>query len=117
MATKQEVTAFLDGFHQKLGIWNILYRDDRGKNTQALADLEITPAHRDRVIKSLEPLDYSEGPIADTLNKGKEMWVFGKMVKGAEIYIKVTMGIAGSSVICISFHPAEKPMKYPFKQQ
>lgn len=27
------------------------------------------------------------------------------------------MGIKGAQVICISFHIAEYPMKYPYKQQ
>jgi hypothetical protein len=43
------------------------------------------------------------------------MWVFGKIVRAQEIYIKITMGIAGGSAICISFHIAEFPMKYPLE--
>jgi hypothetical protein len=43
------------------------------------------------------------------------MWVFGKDVKKNEVYIKITMGFAGGSVICISFHTAEYPIRYPFK--
>jgi hypothetical protein len=42
------------------------------------------------------------------------MWVFGKDVKGQEVYIKITLG-KGSSALCISFHIAEHPMNYPFK--
>lgn len=41
----------------------------------------------------LEWLDYSEGPITDELNKHGEMWVFGKDVKGTEVYIKISMGV------------------------
>ena len=43
MVTKEEVEAFLKQFHQKLKVFNIIFRDDRGKNAQTLADLEITP--------------------------------------------------------------------------
>ena len=43
------------------------------------------------------------------------MWIFGKDVKGKEIYIKITMGSFGNSVICISFHIAEYEMQYPLK--
>jgi len=43
------------------------------------------------------------------------MWVFGKMVRGTEVYIKITMGTFNNSVICISFHLAEHPLKYPLK--
>ncbi len=45
--------------------------------------------------------------MEDTLNKGPAMWIFGKQVKQQEIYIKITMGAPGTSVICISFHIAE----------
>ena len=50
----------------------------------------------------------------DTLNHCGEMWVFGKDVKGQEVYIKITLG-KGASALCISFHIAEHPMNYPFK--
>jgi hypothetical protein len=116
MASKQEIEAFLTGFKAKLGIWGIFYRDDRGKNTQTLIDLEITPAQRLDYIKKLEVVDYSEGPKEDTLHHGPNMWVFGKLIKGIEIYIKITMGVAGSKVVCISFHEAEHKMNYPFKK-
>ena len=44
------------------------------------------------------------------------MWVFGKTLKKQDIYIKVTMGLPGAQVNCISFHIAEKEINYPFKQ-
>jgi hypothetical protein len=45
------------------------------------------------------------------------MWVFGKNVKGQEVYIKITLGFPISTTICISFHFAEYPMRYPLKTQ
>jgi hypothetical protein len=42
---------------------------------------------------------------------GADMWIFGKTIKGQEVYIKITLGFAGAQVICISFHVAEHPMK------
>ena len=94
MATKEEVQRFLNQMKEKIKVFGIIYRDDRGKNAQTL--------------------DYSEGPVIDTLNQCGEMWVFGKDVKGQEVYIKITLG-KGSSALCISFHIAEHPMNYPFK--
>ena len=58
--TKENVEAFLNQFHQKLKVFSIIFRDDRGKNAQTLADLE----------------DYSQGPIVDTLNSLGEMWEY-----------------------------------------
>jgi hypothetical protein len=53
--------------------------------------------------------------LPEKLYAGADMWVFGKIVKEKEIYIKITMGFSGAKVICISFHFAEHPMKYPQK--
>ena len=115
MVTKQQVEDFLKRLKEKIKVFDIIYRDDRGKNLQTLATLEIAPTYRKQVILNIEPEDYSEGPIVDTLNRMGEMWVFGKDVKGHEVYIKITLGLPNSSTICISFHIAEHPMNYPFK--
>ena len=98
MATKEEVQSFLNQMKEKIKVFGIIYRDDRGKNAQTLVDLEITPKYRDTVIINLEVQDYSEGPVIDTLNQCGEMWVFGKDVKGQEVYIKITLG-KGSSAL------------------
>lgn len=113
MATQEEVEAFLKQFHQKLKVFSIIFRDERGKNAQTLADLEITPKYRETIIKAIEVEDYSQGPIVDTLNHLGDMWVFGKDVKGHEIYIKISLGRDNCQTICISFHIAEYRMKYP----
>ncbi len=110
-----DVESFLKSFKEKLQIWDILYRDDRGKNAKTLLKLELPPFQRTEVLKNLDTKDYSEGPLADTLHSGPDMWVFGKTVHKQEIYIKISMGFPGASVICISVHIAEHPMKYPLK--
>ncbi len=43
------------------------------------------------------------------------MWVFGKDIKGREVYIKISLGLENCQTICISFHLAEHNMQYPFK--
>jgi hypothetical protein len=113
--TKETVARFLKDFKFKMSIWDVLFRDDRGKNTTTLTSLELRPIERKKVLESLEALDYSEGPVEEKLYGGSAMWVFGKIVKKREIYIKITMGAPGSSVICISFHLAEHKMSYPLK--
>lgn len=114
MATKEQVEDFLKRLKEKIKVFDIIFRDDRGKNLQTLATLERTPIYRKQVVLSIEPEDYVEGPIVDTLNKMGEMWVFGKNVKGQEVYIKITLGQPNSSTICISFHIAEHPLNHPF---
>lgn len=113
--TKEQVEKFLEDFSLKVKIFGIRFRDDRGKNQNSLLELDITPMQRLDVIMKLDCYDYSEGPIVDVLNNQGEMWVFGKDVKGNEVYIKISMGQPNSHTICISFHKAEHPMSYPFK--
>ena len=115
LLTKEEVQKFLDQFHAKMKVFGIIYRDDRGKNQKTLEELEIVPSYRKVVIESLSVEDYVDGPVVDKLNKLGEMWVFGKDVKGREVYIKIMISDYSGQTICISFHLAESPMKYPFK--
>jgi hypothetical protein len=115
MATQHDVEFFLSVFKDKMKVWDVLFRDERGKNAQTLADLELRPIDRKAILEGLEPGDYYRGPREEALYGGSDMWEFGKTVKKQEIYIKITMGARGSSVLCISFHIAERPLTYPFK--
>ena len=115
MSAESDVASFLKEFKEKMKIWDVLFRDDRGKNAQALADLELRPIDRKIMLETLETRDYSEGPLEEKLYGGADMWVFGKLIKKKEVYIKITMGAMGSSVICISFHLAQHKINYPLK--
>lgn len=117
MVTKEQVEQFLEELHTKMQIFGILFRDDRDKNRITLQELEIIPSYRKVVIENLRAEDYVQGPVVDELNRFGEMWVFGKDVKGREIYIKVMIVGTTNQTICISFHFAEHPLVYPFKEQ
>lgn len=115
MSTPLQIQSFLRDFKAKLSVWGVIYRDDRSKNTQTLLTLDITPLKRTEILKALQMQDYCEGPLAEKINNGAPMWVFGKKVNGEEVYIKITMGISGGKVICISFHIAAHKLVYPLK--
>lgn len=70
-----------------------------------------------RELTGLELVHYADGPLADNLYKGADMWVFGKQMQGHEVYIKITMGQPGEKVLCISFHFSEETLNYPYKKQ
>lgn len=116
MITIKEVKDFLDQFNTKVQVFGIIFRDDRPKNREALEKLDITPMQRELIVKNISVQDYVDGPIIDELNRIREMWVFGKDVKGQEVYIKISLGYEHGQTICISFHLAEHPMQYPFKR-
>ena len=114
--TKKKVNQFLKEFKTKKKIFQILFRDDRGKNLRTLTALEITPHQREETLDNLVYQDYAEGPKKDNFNQISDLWVFGKNVKDKEIYIKISLGAENNPVICISFHIAEHPMTYPLKK-
>ncbi|MCF0196322.1 MAG: toxin [Bacteroidaceae bacterium] len=117
MVTKAQVELFLNELHTKMKVFGILFRDDRSKNRDTLEQLNIVPSYRKVVIENLRAEDYVQGPVVDELNRLGEMWVFGKDVRNREIYIKVMILGATSQTICISFHFAEHPLVYPFKEE
>ncbi len=117
MPAKDEVSKFLKDFKLKMKFWDVLFRDDRGKNSQALAELELRPIDRKKVLEELHVEEYCQGPLEEKLYGGADMWVFGKSIKRREVYIKINMGFKETSVICISFHIAEHKLDYPFKNE
>jgi hypothetical protein len=116
MSSRHEVECFLNNFFVKYRVFDIIFTQRaHPKNAQTLLLLEISPAKRRQIIEAITVDDYVEGPLADTLYQISDMWVFGKIFQGHQLYIKISMGRANANVLCISFHIAEKPMSYPFK--
>jgi len=117
MVKKDEVEHFLAEFKTKLEIFDIQFLDERNKNTQALADLDITHIQRIEYLKKLKVENYLSGPNEDKLGINlSDYWEFGMKVKKVEVYIKIRLGKPNRKIICISFHPAERKMKYPFNK-
>ncbi|MEM9919900.1 MAG: toxin [Bacteroidota bacterium] len=108
-----EIEVFLNQLKAKIPIYGIVF-ENREKNTQALLQLGITPIQRKEHIKQLSPKNYISGPLKDQFG-GKPLWVFGKIITGQEVYIKVQINQRNKPVICISFHLAEYPLNFHFK--
>ncbi len=90
------------------------------KNKQALTNLSLTSQNRDEIILLLELEDYCKGPLPDQLHPGEIYWEFGREINGIEVYIKlqiVTLESGNDWAFCLSFHPAEHPLKFPFRPQ
>jgi hypothetical protein len=116
VATRQEVLDFLSLFKGAAMLGHFRVRD-RPKNRQGLVDLQATPAERLEVLLGLTPEDYVEGPKPDDTDPGKDVWVFGKTVRGTETYIKLRVAKDPRKqtvhrAFLWSFHPAEHPMRY-----
>ena len=50
IATIAEIEKFLQEFKQKVEVFDIIFWDERGKNTDALAQLDIVPTRRKEII-------------------------------------------------------------------
>ncbi|OXA96110.1 type II toxin-antitoxin system MqsR family toxin [Flavobacterium hercynium] len=117
MSHKATVKSFLQELKQIIKTWDIFFVNRPKNSVQDLADIGITANSRKEIIAQLEVEDYSEGPLPETQFNGKELWIFGKIIKKQEVYIKLTISRTTNNAICISFHKAEHSMEFPYKQQ
>ncbi len=67
MISRNQVDVFLRELKVKIEIFGILFLDERGKNAQALLDLNVTPVKRIEIVKNLKPEEYSQGPINEEM--------------------------------------------------
>lgn len=109
-----EISNFLAEF-KALGSVHGIFVENRTKNINGLATLGITKAQRRDEIMTLSVSHYCTGPDADRDRPG-DVWIFGKMINGIEVYIKLKIfgDSNGKYAKCISFHPAEFPLCFPY---
>jgi len=110
------ILSFLMDFRELMGQGRYFVKGHH-KNIQSLIDLGINARIRDEIILSVALEDYFSGPNPDDYHPGY-YWVFGKYLGAIEIYIKlkiVSYDNGNEKAICISFHPTELPLKYPFR--
>lgn len=114
LVQRAQVVLFLTQFRQCWPPKCTVINND--KNIQALADLNIAANQRRDIILHLSAANYSEGPLKDRDRGGEGIWIFGKQVEGREVYIKLNLfEVSGKFFAsCLSFHPAERALKYPF---
>lgn len=111
MATVIEVTKFLKQFKQAIDNSGIHFIP-RQVNRDGIAKLGLRVVDVREVIISLKYENYSSGPENDKDSSSGEVWIFGTIINSQNVYIKVKLdkGVAK----CLSFHPAEFPIKQPY---
>ena len=100
---KNDVKNFLAEFKANMSAFGVIYAN-RDKNTQTLADLEITAKFRDNILSKLTIEDYCQGPLTNDQYGTSPMWVFGVNVKKQEVYIKITILPSKTWFIAPGFH-------------
>ena len=110
-----QIVLFLRNF-KKIMAESRLRPVNRKDHQKSLASLGFTRDDCEREILSLTSENYCRGPEPDK-SLGGEIWEFGKVIEGREVYIKLKIAEVASEKFakCISFHPAESPLCYPCK--
>ena len=109
---REKVKQFLLGFKEIASRKGVIFIR-RADSLETLRFLGLTKANLEESLLSLSVGDYCEGPHLDHSGIG-EVWIFGKILKGIEVYIKLKI-IDPEAVKCISFHISKCPLSYPFK--
>jgi hypothetical protein len=113
----EEVEAFLErlrsAYHAKR-LGPLLRRTDM-KNLRFLQGLGLSEELALRIVSELTPAHYSTGPLPDNNGDRGDYWVFGRDVRGKSAYIKLCETQA-RDMICGSFHEAERPLHFPFRE-
>lgn len=124
---KREVIAFLEELNELLGkedfnidadltlIKKKKTNDEEHSTPYTLLDLDYDTWDVVERLKELTVAEYSETKIdKDDLNPPL-LFVFGKDINGRLVYVKLKIkGNNKKRVLCVSFHYAKEPMKFPY---
>ncbi len=116
MLKQTEIRDFLVEFKGIMSKGRGLDIVNRRENIDTLSKFGLTRGNLKEEIMTLSVEDYCQGPEPDR-DKPGYIWVFGKQVGAEEIYIKLKIAQVGKEKIakCISFHPADFPLCYPYQ--
>ena|SRR3989338_1832358 len=116
MAIKTEVLQFLSKWRPEAE--QFIDFVPRQKNIEGMLKLGITKNMAKQMLCSLGVENYVSGPEMDRDRGKKDIWVFGIKCKGQDVYIKIKLYDRGGSwgAKCLSFHPADRPLRYPFSR-
>ncbi len=127
LSKKREVTIFLDELHNLLGkkefdpdtdlllIVKTKHGDDLKFSTPyTILDLEYDNKDVVERLKELRIEEYSETKIDKDNITPPKLFVFGKMINGRLVYVKLKIVERGKQVLCVSFHYARDEMDFPY---
>jgi hypothetical protein len=114
-----QVVLFLELVRDARKSARLVFRGSREKNINALTALGLRQSDVLDAVATLEPERAMGLPRPNDFLKfaNEQVCEFGLELNDTQLYVKVTVGVdaLGSAGCVISFHPAEEPMRYPFK--
>ena len=112
----KEIERFLPRFTRMLVCRSGIINCWTQKNQDTLIQLGLTRRNLVDELISLSIIYYCSGPEPDDQRQTDVLWIFGKVIEGVEIYIKLKIfTVDGKDYVkLISFHRAEFPVKHPY---
>ena len=119
---KQAIRDFLEEVKQtitnpatKYDGWVLVRRPE---SVECVTELGLTLGDVRDAVLGLSVADYCAGPLQDRDMPG-DLWIFGKVMEGREIYIKLKLARVGPVKIVriVSFHPARESLCYPYRPE
>jgi len=121
MTSREEVERLLGEVRTTLGEKGNFFFVPRLAKNKTPQELGLTERNCRNIIGALSVENYSGGPEEDRDRPGSgQIWVFGTDVDGVEVYIKLKVfkaersGRVETFAKCLSFHRAERLIRYPF---
>ena len=117
--TKSEIEEFLCDCKKRAKNSLEIVNTEKNRNTRT--KLGLSKQNIKDIILGLTAENYSDGPLKDKSRSGA-VWFFGVFIENQEIYIKMRLskfndpGNEIPTLVCLSFHFAERPQKYPYKK-
>lgn len=94
--------------------------DDEFTNENTMLALHYDAKDVVEELKTLTVDDYSESMVDSVSPQYKILYVFGKVIKGRDIYIKIRLKerrVGKKFVFCLSFHFARSPIVYRYRRK
>ena len=119
---KQEIRDFLETIKQTITDPATRYDGwllvKRVESVECITELGLTLVDVRDALLVLSVVDYCAGPLQYRDMPG-DLWVFGKVIEGSEIYIKLKLARIGpvKRVRIVSFHPAKESLCYPYRSE
>ena len=119
---KQAIRDFLEEVKQTITGATIGYQSwrlvKRKENVECMTELGFTYSDVRDAILGLSVAAYCAGPLQDRDMPG-DLWVFGKVTAGREVYIKLKLARFDPLRIVriVSFHPAKESLCHPYRPE
>ena len=114
LASIDEINAFLNRAKRYKAAGKVDFING-AKEKHTLTQMGISIKDAFELIEHLTYRNYYRGPSPDHINAQEYVWEFGIEEEPNDIYIKLKIRQEKDDLLMMSFHYAERPITYPYK--